>query len=55
MGERRPAVNAEVTSSERIIRIGRGLFLAKKKKNFCFYIRELHIFISNIDLVTVIY
>ena len=54
MGERRPAVNAEVTSSERIIRIGRGLFLAKKK-NFCFYIRELHIFISNIDLVTVIY
>ena len=54
MGERRPAINAKGTSGERIIRIGRGLFLAKKKKK-CFYIREPHIFISNIDLVTVIY
>ena len=52
MGERRPAINAKGTRGERIIRIGRGLFLAKKK---CFYIREPHIFISNIDLVTVIY
>ena len=54
MGERKPAINAEGTSGERIIRTERGLFLAKKKK-FVFISRNPHIFISNIDLVTVIY